>query len=154
VTRRRWLERRTARLLDRVALNPVRWALGALVAGVVFGGVTFSLIEKGESIPDGLWWAVVTMSTVGYGDITPKTNYGRAIGIAVMVVGIGFLSLLIGASAQRFLSQDVEQAEAELSEEVAGTTAEIRSELRAMAARLVELEARLGAGRDPPPGDP
>jgi voltage-gated potassium channel Kch len=44
------------------------------------------------------------MTTVGYGDITPKTPEGKAITIAVMLVGIGFAALVIGAIAHRFIA--------------------------------------------------
>jgi voltage-gated potassium channel len=46
---------------------------------------------------DGVWWAVTTVSTVGYGDITPTTDGGRAIAITVMLVGIGFVAILTAA---------------------------------------------------------
>lgn len=50
--------------------------------------------------------AVVTMATVGYGDVSPVTDTGRMIGVVVMVVGIRILSILIGAVAQRFTEPD------------------------------------------------
>lgn len=58
---------------------------------------------------DGVWWAMTTVTTVGYGDIVPQTNGGRVIAIVVMVVGIGFIALLTAAAAERFLRS--EQAE-------------------------------------------
>jgi hypothetical protein len=51
-----------------------------------------------------VWWAIVTMTTVGYGDIRPETNAGRVIGIVVMLFGIGFLAVLTAAIAQRFIA--------------------------------------------------
>lgn len=51
------------------------------------------------------------MTTVGYGDVPPKTTEGKAIAIAVMLVGIGFASLVVGAIAQRFISPAVHQVE-------------------------------------------
>jgi voltage-gated potassium channel Kch len=53
-------------------------------------------------------WSVVTVTTVGYGDLYPKTVQGRRIGILPMFVGIGFLSLLTAAMASRFVRQDAE----------------------------------------------
>jgi Ion channel len=55
--------------------------------------------KRHRSTWDGVWWAVTTMTTVGYGDITPRTNYGRVVAIVVMLVGIGFIALLTGALA-------------------------------------------------------
>ena len=51
-----------------------------------------------------MWWAIVTVTTVGYGDIVPKTDAGRVIDIIVMLGGIGFLAVLTAAIAQRFIA--------------------------------------------------
>jgi voltage-gated potassium channel len=89
----------------------------------------FAAVEQGsnenvESTWDGLWWALTTMTTVGYGDITPVTESGRMIAAVVMVIGIGFLTLLIGSAAERFVSVDVEKV-AEAEQEIASTEAEL-----------------------------
>ena len=57
---------------------------------------------------DGVWWSVVTVTTVGYGDLYPTSVQGRLIGIVLMFTGIGFLSLLTAAIASRFVRQDAE----------------------------------------------
>jgi voltage-gated potassium channel len=69
-----------------------------------------------ESLWDGIWWAIVTVTTVGYGDVYPTTVQGRLIGVVLMFVGIGFLSLLTAAIASRFVKQErsEEREEAEL----------------------------------------
>lgn len=85
------------RLLDRIAANPVRWAIGTFVAGYAGGGVIFSIIEKDASVFDGLWWAYITMFTVGYGDLSPKTWIVRS--LAYMVVLLGWSALLIIGAA-------------------------------------------------------
>jgi len=73
----------------------------ALVFPVVFffGSVTF-LLERGENpdfsnISDGLWWAFVTLTTVGYGDIVPITPPGRIVAVLTMLFGITLYSLMI-----------------------------------------------------------
>jgi voltage-gated potassium channel len=52
------------------------------------GGLAFASVEN-RSAGDGIYWAITTMTTVGYGDITPKTPEGKVIAITVMLVGIG-----------------------------------------------------------------
>jgi voltage-gated potassium channel len=82
-------------------------AILTATAIIVAGGAqhVFSAGEFG-SLWDGIWWAVVTVTTVGYGDIYPKTVQGRLIGMVLMFVGIGFLSLLTAAVASRFVKQE------------------------------------------------
>jgi voltage-gated potassium channel Kch len=56
------------------------------------------------SAGDALWWAFVTITTVGYGDRFPVTNWGRLIGVLVMVAGVGLFGTLSGFLANSFLS--------------------------------------------------
>lgn len=58
---------------------------------------------------DSLWWSFVTTTTVGYGDISPRTGLGRIIATILMLVGIGFLSMLTGTIATFFLGKKEER---------------------------------------------
>ena len=93
---------------------------------------------------DGVWWAASTMTTVGYGDISPKTTSGRIVGLVLMVVGIGFVALLTGAVAQRFLSPEIQadtlDVQTEVARDVGSAREEVLKELRSVARRLQELE--------------
>ena len=73
----------------------------------------------------------------------PRLVAGRVIGITVMIVGIGFFSLLIGAVAQRFLAPAVEQVE----DEVALEEADLLREVRQISARLQQAERSLARRR-------
>ncbi len=55
--------------------------------------LSFSIMEH-VSFLDGLYWTVISMTTIGYGDITPKTTYGRFLAIAIALTGIGVYSTL------------------------------------------------------------
>ena len=57
------------------------------------------------SIPAALWWAIVTLTTTGYGDVVPKTGLGRLIGAVLMVCGIAVLALLAGILATGFAEE-------------------------------------------------
>jgi voltage-gated potassium channel len=107
------------------------------------GGAAFAAVEdKGYSTWDGVWWALTTMTTVGYGDLYPRTAAGRLIAIVVMLVGIGFIAILTGAVAERFLARDVRVIEAEVADE-AESVDEVLGELRAIRERLGDLEGRV-----------
>ena len=54
------------------------------------------------SIPHAIWWAVVTMTTVGYGDVTPITMGGKLLAIFIMLIGVGIVALPAGILAARF----------------------------------------------------
>lgn len=75
--------------------------LGFLGAVVVVGGLSLYLLESGQNpavqVPgDGFWWALVTITTVGFGDITPATAGGRLVAGGVMVFGMFTLALFAG----------------------------------------------------------
>ena len=69
--------------------------LSLLILGLILGSaIAISAVEAELSLADGLWWSVVTLTTVGYGDIAPTTMVGRAIAILNMIVGVGLLAIL------------------------------------------------------------
>ncbi len=77
--------------------------LTLLVVG--FGGLAFAEIEPDVDPGDGLYWAVTTVTTTGYGDIVPTTETGKTLAMVLMIVGAGFLAVLTGAIAQRFIGR-------------------------------------------------
>lgn len=75
-----------------------------------FGGISILRIESQspdaniKTPSDALWWIIVTVTTVGYGDKFPVTDYGRLMGVLVMGVGIGLVGTLTGFLANAFLA--------------------------------------------------
>jgi voltage-gated potassium channel len=90
---------------------------------------------ENRSLGNGIYWAVTTMTTVGYGDITPKTPEGKIMAITVMLIGIGFATLVIGAIAERFINRPVHEVEL--------TEADLLEQVRDISARLQRLERAL-----------
>jgi voltage-gated potassium channel len=101
---------------------------------VVVAGAAESFVDDKDfpTIWDGIWWSVVTITTVGYGDLYPKSVEGRIIAMVVMLVGIGFLSVLTATIASRFIQTDTH------SEEVKEALARIEAELAAVKRQLAD----------------
>lgn len=101
-------------LIARVVRNN-RSALTAAVVLfliVLFSSATLIHLLEGErqpasfgSIPASLWWAIVTLTTTGYGDVVPQTALGRTLGGVVMFCGIAVLALLAGILAMGFADE-------------------------------------------------
>jgi hypothetical protein len=127
------LERGIARGFEAVAANPIRWALITVVSGLLVGGTVFSFIEPDTRILDGVWWAFVSMTTVGYGDIAPKTTGIRMLATFVIITGIGATAILTAALAGRI-------AEARLSH--SGLTLDLDDDFDVLAARIAKLKER------------
>jgi voltage-gated potassium channel len=87
--------------------------------------------DKFSSVPDSMWWAVVTLTTVGYGDVYPITLGGRLFTSIVLVCGLGFVAvptgLLAGALAKA-REQEKKLEEEEEAREAAKAIAEASSE--------------------------
>lgn len=93
----------------------VGFAMALTILVVLGAGGLLALLEpRPGGFGDSLWWAVVTITTVGYGDISPTTPLGRIAGVVVMFVGIGFVAILTAAIAAHF----VQTEETDLSGEV------------------------------------
>jgi voltage-gated potassium channel len=121
----------------------VRYTALLAFVTVLAGGTAFASIEREPTAWDGIWWAMTTMTTVGYGDIYPQTDAGRVLAILVMVVGIGFGSLLIGTVAERFAATGVHVDAEEVDRESESTEADLLRELRDLSERLGRIEAAL-----------
>ena len=136
---------RLAQIVRRVfTFEGVRYAALLALMTAVGGGTAFASVEKEPSAWDGIWWAATTMTTVGYGDVIPQTDTGRVLGLVVMVVGIGFGTLVIGAVSQRFFETE---SRVEIAEEIEDAEGELLREMRAIQARLRDLEALVQARR-------
>jgi len=87
---------------------------------VVGGGIAIRAIDHREysSIWEGMWWSLQTVTTVGYGDVTPKDTAGKIVGAVVMLEGIAFLAIVTAAITSTFVTRaQREQQSAEPAEE-------------------------------------
>jgi voltage-gated potassium channel len=115
--------------------------IATTVALVVAAGVLISIVDRDDfpSVWLGMWWAIGTVTTVGYGDVVPVQTSGRIIAAVVMVVGIAFLSLITATVA----SVLVRRAGADVSESETGLAASLERIER----RLESLEREVRSRR-------
>jgi voltage-gated potassium channel len=93
-------EARMLRAALRASLRKITVFLGTVVTIVLIVGALMYLVE-GEpsgftSIPQGMYWAIVTLTTVGYGDIAPQTVLGKLLASVVMILGYGIIAVPTG----------------------------------------------------------
>jgi voltage-gated potassium channel Kch len=105
---------------------------------VVAGGILMRVLDHEEypNIWVGMWWALQTVTTVGYGDVTPHHASGRIIAAFVMLEGIAFLTIVIAGITSTFVARA--QREREVAQAADENAAEVRIE-----ARLDRIEQRL-----------
>ena len=107
---------------------------------MLLSGIIMSRIDPSVGdIWDGMWWAWVTMATVGYGDVVPHTGAGRLFAALVVLFGVVLLSLLTANLAAFFIGSDVEKIEEEERES--------DRLLKDISARLERVERMLEAQR-------
>jgi voltage-gated potassium channel len=124
----------------------------ALIAGFV---ATLTDPEDFPSFGVGVWWAIVTLATVGYGDVVPTTPWGRVVGSATIIVGVTFLSFLTAIVTSLFISTEQDEKAAEEArvraaseEETRALIAASEAETRALFLRLDERLAAIDAKVD------
>ena len=79
--------------------------MGMIVALVLTGAAGLTYFEEDRPFPDAVWWAIVTLTTVGFGDISPVSLGGRVIGVVLMFFGIGVLGTFTATIASVFVDQ-------------------------------------------------
>lgn len=155
-------------LLARVVLPILRLRKLVTLSGVVYGcvfcllvivacGLAYPIVEpaaREAGADDGLWWAWITSTTVGYGDIYPVTSAGRLLAASTVLVGIVFVSLftaliveaLVASRVGAALERDVEQVERDVEDIDAGidsASAQVLAVLERIERRLDAVESRL-----------
>ena len=113
-----------------------------IAAGIL---VTIIAHEDFPTVGDGIWWAIVTLGTVGYGDIVPHTAWGRVVGSVVIVVGVTFISFLTATVTSMFVSADQDERTAAVAEERDSREEETREMLQQLLDRTAAIEAKLEA---------
>ncbi|MAE40687.1 MAG: Ion transport protein [Psychrobacter sp.] len=103
--------------------------------------------EEFESIPKAMWWAVVTLTTVGYGDVTPITNAGKILGAIITILGVGLAALPAGILATG-LANELAQRRDELEQDFRKQLIESDFDLVQNQAMIDKIRRELGLDRE------
>ena len=108
-------------------------------------GFLVTLVDRKDfpSFGIAVWWAIVTLGTVGYGDVVPHTAWGRVVGSVVIVLGVTFISFLTATVTSLFVSAEEEKGRAAERQDRLVGQAQTSEALERIERRLTEIEAQL-----------
>jgi len=112
-------------------------ALAVAASAVLAGGIALRGIEPQtmQGMEDSLWWSLVTVSTVGYGDITPATPVGRIVAGVLILLGLGMFSYFTG-----LMTAVVEDPE---EQKIIADIENVQADLKALKAQMTRIEGLL-----------
>ncbi len=136
----------TRLLSDRLTARRAALIIGAFTVAVTLVAATLAFLLDREDFPNfgvSAWWALQTVTTVGYGDFVPTNSEGRLIGSVVMVVGVGFIAVITASIVATF----VETARRRLGDE---PEQELTQKLDQIVDRLERLETAVSRSQEVP----
>ncbi len=123
------------------------WSAGLVLIAAVVTPAVEPDGGKFKSFGDGLWWAIVTTTTVGYGDLVPESVAGRLIGLVLMLAGIGIIGIITANIASMFLEPTPgSAADDERKGDGDGRPASTEARLDEIDRKLDEIMQRLDGG--------
>jgi voltage-gated potassium channel len=139
----RWLDRTVARATTPRGAAIVIASMSTLMT--VGAGLLVTVVdhENYPSIGTGLWWAVQTVTTVGYGDNVPTSLTGRLVAVLVMLLGVAFLTVITASITSTFVSR------LRREEPAKGDEAATAEQIRQLDSRLERIEAALNRSSSP-----
>ena len=138
------LHQRTLSFLSRKPLTAGRAAriiAFVTITVTVVSGVAIHFLDRVNfpNIGLGMWWAVQTVTTVGYGDVVPTSTGGRLVATLVMVLGIGFLTVVTAAITSTFVESARRRMQAGEEEQLDARLDRIDTRLAAIDAKLADF---------------
>ena len=105
--------RRFGRALRRAVKDPESRGLALLALGLIGGGSVFYRAAEGFSWLDSLYFSVVTLTTVGYGDLHPETTLGKVFTVFYLLIGVGVLVAFLALIARHSVRDRSDSSDAE-----------------------------------------
>ncbi len=137
------LQRSIGKAVGRRRIFPYLAAVTVLLG--LGSGLLVHIIDKKDFPTFGIavWWAIVTLATVGYGDVVPHTAWGRVVGSAVIILGVTFLSFLTATVTSFFVSSQQHEAQEKEAKLRAKKEDELVEVLQKLEERLTAIEKKL-----------
>ena len=136
---------RMQRRLERKGFRP-RVAASFIIAFWAVGVVVFGVVERivdpstFDNVWLAMWWAVQTVTTVGYGDVVPGGTAGKIIASFLMLGGLSLFAVLTGAITSSFVAQVQAREQSDSDDVVLQKLEEMSTQLEAMKAEIARLE--------------
>jgi voltage-gated potassium channel len=125
--------RRAAAIIASVTLSIT------IISGVL---MHFTDEKTFPNVGDGLWWAIQTVTTVGYGDLVPTSPVGRVVASLVMLAGIGFLTVVTAVITSTFIESARRRLQGSETDALSAKLDQIGARLEVIEAGLKDLDGR------------
>lgn len=136
-----WWDRQKAFLQK----NHLYYTLIVFASICIIGGALMSLFDEGIKDPfTGIWWAVQTITTVGYGDVVPQSLLGRCFAAVIMFMGVALITILTA----NFSAYLLEKKEKVFEDKQESESEKISHQLANINARLAKIEKMLSDSKD------
>lgn len=157
------LLRIVVRVWDRYKRNPTRFSVLMMLIAIFMGAVMVMFVELYFASPDAdgitqfgdaLWWALVTVSTVGYGDITPVTTGGRIIASLLIVIGVGLyasFNAILASALIHYVQTEDEDKNNSINNEVLEELKSLRLAVEEMKQQQTGVKKLSDKPQDSPP---
>jgi voltage-gated potassium channel len=137
-------ERRRVLLLGVTPRAALGWIAVAAVAVAMLGALVAFLVDREafDSFGEAIWWAVVTVGTIGYGDVVPTNGAGRVVAGILILFTMAFFPVLTGVVTATLIDQGQREAASDERREEEERQAELLRHLSSIEDRLTRLEER------------